>query len=272
MDLIIVPSEFVKKIIFESGRKVTVPVVVIPESFPDKLLENDIPQLDLDLDTSFNFLIFGQFTGNNPENDRKNLFYTIKWLCETFSNDPDVGFIIKTNVGRNSKIDQAATKNMLTKLIAEIKQSPFPKIHLLHGTMSDTEVAGLYRHPKIKAQISLHRGESFGLTLLEAAASGLPVIATDWSATTEFLGDKYIKLNYSLKEIHESRIDNQIFLRGAKWAEVSEEDVKQKLLKFKSKPDLPTTWAKELQKIVQSSHSFKNISNQYDILVSSILK
>ena len=86
----------------QNAGTLTSPAYVIPESFCDEI--NDHQQIiDLsEVKTSFNFLLFGQLTGNNPENDRKNIFYTIKWFCETFKNDPDVGLVIKTNSGRKS--------------------------------------------------------------------------------------------------------------------------------------------------------------------------
>ena len=36
-----------------------------------------------------NFLVFGQLTGNNAFTDRKNTFFTLKWLLEEFSDDSD---------------------------------------------------------------------------------------------------------------------------------------------------------------------------------------
>ena len=76
MDLIIVPSDFVKQVLMNSGE-LKVRIEVVPEAFIDAVAKETVPELELDLTTDFNFLVFGQFTGNNPENDRKNIFYTI---------------------------------------------------------------------------------------------------------------------------------------------------------------------------------------------------
>jgi glycosyltransferase involved in cell wall biosynthesis len=272
MNLVIVPAEFVKQTFMTSGN-VTTQILVIPEAFPDEMLNDNREILNLDLSTPFNFLVFGQFTGNNPENDRKNLFYTIKWICEEFTNDQDVGIVLKTNVARNSKIDRASTRNLVSKLILETRKTDFPKIHLLHGDLSNDEVRMLYTHPKVKGLVSLTRGEGFGLPILEAASCGLPVIATDWSAHTEFLNlGKSIKIEKVLKPIHESRVDNNIFVPGAKWAEPSEGDAKKRLRKFKENPDVPKQWALELQNTIRKQYNFNTISGLYDQALGELLK
>ena len=77
--------------------------------------------------------------------------------------------------------------DLITKLLHETRKGQFPRVHVLHGQMNESEVASLYRHEKIKGIVSLTRGEGFGLPTLEAAASGLPVIATGWSGHMDFL-------------------------------------------------------------------------------------
>ena len=263
MDMVIVPSEHVKNCITNTGST-HAPVHVIPESYYE-CLSSEQSSLDINFSTKFNFLLFGQLTGTNPESDRKNLFYTIKWLCETFKDNPDVGIVLKTNSGRNTKIDRVVTKRVFDKLLAEVRPSGTPKVHLLHGNMSQQEIGALYRHNSIKALVSLTRGEGYGLPLLEAAVCGLPVIATGWSGHLDFLGKgKFLNVKYDLKDVHPSRIDNNIFIPGSRWAEPREDDAKTRFRKFYKSPDLPEKWAKELQEKLLKEYSQSYINNLYD--------
>jgi glycosyltransferase involved in cell wall biosynthesis len=263
MDLVVVPSEFVKSVLTNSG-KVTTRIEVIPESYIDEVADDSIPPLPLELETDFNFLVFGQVTGNNPENDRKNLFYTCKWLAEVFKDSPNIGVVIKTNTGRNTALDRIRTQNLFSQLLTEIQQGPGPKFYLLHGDMTNAEIAGLYKNPTIKAMVALTRGEGFGLPILEAAVAGLPVIATNWSAHTEYLSKgKFIKVDSTLGPIHETRIDGQIFVPNSKWAHPTEEDAKRKLRKFAENSSLPRQWAKDLSKTLKDCYSYSVISEQY---------
>lgn len=265
MSMVIVPSQHTKNTLMSSGN-ITCQLHVIPEAFSEAIISNTRTKIDdLDFSTSFNFLLFGQLTGNNPENDRKNIFYTVKWLCETFKNDKDVGIVIKTNSGRNTSIDRRIITQTFDNLLKEVRKGPFPRIHLLHGDMSDEEVASLYRHPKIKALVSLTRGEGYGLPIMEAAASGLPVVATAWSGHTDFLSHgKYIEVDYKLSPIHSTRVDNKIFMNGTKWAQVSEEDFKKKISKFRVAAAMPKEWAKSLQLKILEKYSIGTIKNMYN--------
>lgn len=268
MDLVIVPSEFTKGVLENSGD-VTTPVVVVPESWLETCRTakrgTSILEDKLNLETDFNFLTVAQFTGNNPENDRKNLAYTLKWILEEFKNDLNVGLIIKTNFGRQTQIDRQTCLQTLSQIVMECRKGPGPRIYVLHGHMTDEEIVGLYTHPKIKALVSLTRGEGFGLPLLEAATCGLPVVATGWSAHTEFLGlGKYVKVDYALHEIHESRVDNQIFMKDAKWANIEEADAKRKLKRLASSVSTPNEWALDLQKKLLKTHSPEAIEKHYN--------
>lgn len=272
MSAVVVPSTHVRDVLLKTGP-VNVPLHVVPESFHPRLAEPaENVNLDLGLVTDFNFLMVGQITGNNPWNDRKNTFLTLKWMCEAFSNDPNVGIILKTNSGRGTTIDRAHTKSLLAQVLTEVRKGPYPRVYLLHGNMTESEMSAVYKQPTVKAFVSLSRGEGFGLPILESAALGLPVITTNWSGQLDFMGlGKFIPVNYDLREIHPSRVDGKIFMQGSRWAEPDESDSKRKLLKFRTNPGVPQAWARDLQEVVAKQFSQSRIEYLYDQALGTLL-
>ncbi len=272
MSLVVVPSKHIKKTLENSGNLKT-RVEVIPEAFYDCLLESkNEKNLNLNLNTTFNFLIFGQLTGFDSDTDRKNTYNTVRWLCEEFKNEKDVGIVIKTNHGRNTISDREVCSKLFSNIVSQIRKGPYPKLYLLHGSLEPEEIQSVYQNPKIKAIVSATRGEGWGLPLLEAAATGLPVIATNWSGHLDFLNKgKFISLEYDLKPIANARIDNRIFMQGSKWAEVREKDFKKKLRKFYESSSTPKEWAEALSEKIKNSFSQKAVNENYNKCFSGLL-
>ena len=259
MDHVIVPSEFAKKCLVNTGLK-SKRVSVIPESFMDECLEDPI-DLDISFETENNYLVFGQISGDY-ETDRKNTGITLALLCDLFKDDPDVGILLKTNMGGNSSVDRYTTTKKMEQIIKQVRKGPFPKVYLLHGYLKEKEVSSLYKHPKVKGLISLTHGEGFGLPLLEAAACGLPVCATNWSAHTEFLnlGD-WTAVAGRVEEIPKRKEDSNIWVSGAKWANVDIPLARETIKQFVNGDKPPTN---KLRKQVQNRYSFDKISKGYD--------
>lgn len=275
MDAVIVPSLHARSALERSGT-LTTKVYVVPEWFFKEIqsssIDNDFTE-SLGIKTDFNFLIISQLTDQSPDSDRKNLMYTIKWLCEAFSDDPEVGIVLKTNVGRGTFIDRQLTSNLIRKLISEVRVGEFPRIYLLHGNLTPKEITSLYKLESVKSLVNLTRGEGFGLPILEAAASDLPVIVTNWSAHKEFLSQgKFISVDYNLIPVPDSKIDNRIFVRNSKWAMPTESDFKRKVKKFRSKSSMPKDWAKDLGEKIRENYSAASISKIYDSVISEILE
>ena len=273
MSDVIVPSSFLKETIENTGSTST-NISVVPEHFNNFLIKNSHnTNLNLSLKNKFNFLILGQLTGNNIDNDRKNTVNMIKWFCEAFSENKNVGLLLKTNMGRCTLRDRKNTISALKNLIKDHRKGPYPKITILHGNMKSEEIAEVYKHKNVKCILSATRGEGYGLPLVDAAASAMPVVATGWSGHMDFLDEENITLlDYKLKDIHESRIDNRIFMKGSRWAEVSEYEFKSKILDVYNNYGIAKKKAQRMQQKIRSNFSRKAIFERYDEVFEKYLK
>jgi len=272
MDLVIVPSEHVKNTFLNTGS-VTTKIEVVGEWYQETLdLEPLESILSTKFDTKFNFLIVSQLTAVEDGADRKNILNTIKWFCEAFKDDKEVGLILKTNLGRGTLIDRTNVYSVIDNCIKQFRKGMFPKIHVVHGNMSDHEVTSLYRHSQVKCLISITRGEGFGLPILDASVAQLPVITTNWSGHLDFMNlGKFVAIDYDLTVIPDSKIDKRIFVAGARWANPKEADFKKRLLKFRSSPDTPKEWAINLSQKCKDKYSRSNIEKCYKQTLGDIL-
>lgn len=270
MNLIIVPSEFTKngfeKTMYQtqvgSVLKLDTPIEVVPESVDTSIFnERKTEDLELkDVTTSFNFLTVGQW--GIGDIDRKNITTLIKIFKETFAEHKDrekIGLILRINSVTGSLIDEDYTIKKIKSIIKDYNE--FPRIYLIHGFMSELELARLYKDSRVKCFVTLTKGEGYGLPLLEAAACDLPIMATNWSGHLDFLNlGKWIKIPYELKEIE---FNNDLFQQGARWAIVDKNEVKRHFLKFYENWTIPKKWAEDLGKQIRSNLNIKSVEDKY---------
>jgi len=276
MDKVLVPSEFTKEVLVNTGVKSDL-VEVVHETYPtifdseDFIRDEYIDSVLDSIETKRNFLVLGQITGMNVFSDRKNLFNTIKAFVEAYNNNKDVGLIFKTNVGRNTKIDRSKTLSLVKNLLKELGKDIFPKVHILHGNLSENQLRTLYTHDKVSYLLTATRGEGFGLPILEAASQGLPVIATNWSGHLDFMKlGSFTRLPYKLTEIHESRVDNKIFMKDTKWAEVSYGQLRLTLKKAFDNYNKDKKNAKDLSFRIKENFNFNKIKEDYNSFIESM--
>ena len=138
--------------------------------------------------------------------------------------------------------------------------------------MQAEDLSSFYISPDIHALVSFTKGEGYGLPLLEAASSALPVLVTKWSGHMDFMRNiKFSGFEYELEKIHPSRVDNEIFVEESRWAQPKESDVKSRLLKIKKSYKVPKKWATDGQKYINSNYSQEEIFKKYEEVLSEYL-
>lgn len=246
---------------------------VIYQYYHDDFESDEVDCLDClkRIETKNNLLLIGQITSLESNNDRKNIFNSIESLVRIMSNVEDSGIIIKTSLGSNSYLDFVSLKKVFTDYKNSLKEElgdKIPKIYILHGNMKPIELKSLYSSEKVSALVSLSKGEGFGLTLLEAAACGLPIIATNYSAYTEFLDDNFIKVDYKLENIPKSKVDNKIFSQNAMWSIYDNRSLHMNVLKYFNNVNLYNKISKDLQVIIRNNFNKESILKKYKLCLN----
>jgi len=199
------------------------PTEVLFEGFNQDVYKKNVPiGLQLEVREEFCYLFVGHWIQGDFGHDRKNIGLLIKAFCETFKNkQKQPALILKTSHAGASYMDRDFTLKKIKDIKKTVK-GKCPNVYLLHGDFTDTEINELYNHPKVKAMVSLTKGEGFGRPLLEFTQTKKPIITTGWSGHIDFLKpDMSILLPGNLSDVHPSARNNW-FIEGAKWFDVDQ--------------------------------------------------
>ena len=224
---------------------------------------------DLDLEYDFNYLVLSQW------GPRKNINKTVKWFLEE-CHDQEVGMVLKLSVANNSRPDRYRTLGKVEDIVNNFDlENPDLtrkcKIYVLHGDLSEEEIHALYRHPKIKAFVTLTHGEGFGLPIFEAAYNKLPIIAPAWSGHLDYLyaplagpsgGKKKIRplfeaVDYNLQFIQPEAVWKGVLEKESMWCFPTAGSYKMKLRKIRKKYDS----ALKISEVL-SNHISENFSEE----------
>ena len=234
MDLNIVSSEHSKKVFletqFEKRNKQTnaleghvkleKPIEVLFEGANlDIYKPDDKPCLiDLNIPESFAYLFVGHWMQGDLGEDRKNVGLLVKAFYETFKNkSKKPALILKTSQVGSSYVDREEILKKIKQIRKTVNSKNLPNVYLLHGEFTDEEINSIYNHSKVKAMISLTKGEGFGRPLLEFTLSKKPLITTGWSGQIDFLNPEFTSLiGGQLTNVHPSAA-NQWLLAESQW-------------------------------------------------------
>jgi len=172
-----VPSNYVRQIYLDAGIAPE-RVFVVPNGIDPQAFNASVKPYKLKTKKKFKFL----FVGGTIY--RKGIDVLVNAYLAVFKNSDDVCLVIK-DFGGDSFYKGQTIKEKIQKIKAE-KNSP--EIEYIDKTLSEKEIAGLYT--ACDALVHPYRGEGFGLPILEAMASGLPVIVTNGGACLDFCNDE----------------------------------------------------------------------------------
>ena len=192
----------------------------------DILPKNELHNSITSLPESFTYLFVGHWMQGDLGQDRKNVGLLIKAFYETFKNkSKKPALILKASGGVSSYMDRDELLKKIEIIKKTVVANSLPNIYLLHGEFTDEEMNELYNHSKVKAMVSLTKGEGFGRPLLEFSLVKKPIMTTNWSAHTEFLSSEFTTLmNGELKNLHPSVL-NDWFVKEAQWFNVNPMEV-----------------------------------------------
>ena len=237
MDLILTSSNHSKGV-FETSQftkndnkdhviKLEKPIKVLIEGVnldtfkPIKELKNkDLYNQINEIPEKFAYLTVGHWMQGELGEDRKNIGLTIKAFYELFKNRKNPpALILKSCIVNGSILDRAEILRRIKIIKDGIPEAKtLPKIYLLHGSFTDPEMNELYNHPKIKAMISLTKGEGFGRPLLEFSAINKPIITTKWSGHTDFLKEENVGyVEGTLEKVHPTAVVPNMILPESQW-------------------------------------------------------
>ena len=229
MDMIITTSNFSKEVLLSTvynendkntnrlikQHRIDKPINVLFEGVDRKIYNNNVNNtFKLDIEEDFAYLFVGHWLKGSIGQDRKDVGMLIKCFANSFKDEIDKpALILKTSSASFSVKERENLINRIQKIVGDDKVP----VYLLFGDLKDEEMNDLYNHPKVKAMVSITKGEGFGRPLLEFTMTGKPVIASNWSGHKDFLPMDYAAMiGGKLTDVDVSAQDNFI-IKDSKW-------------------------------------------------------
>ena len=198
-----VPSEFVREAV---AAKSPLPVVTMPHSIEFSRPITAVAELRASFGLPPDEYLFLFLYDLNSYSARKNPQAVIEAYRQSQLAARGAGLVIKVHSVHGNEAELATLQKSLSDL---------PNTHLITDSLSRSRVYEL--EAACDCFVSLHRSEGFGFAVAECMYLGKPVIATDWSATKEFLNSANgAPVRAKLVRIERS---HGPYAQGQQWAE-----------------------------------------------------
>lgn len=214
-----VPSNYNKEVFLESG--ITIPIFVMPHTFNRSIFEKEMVSNVITKPNSFVFYSIFQFL------ERKGPFQLLKAYLTEFQESEDVCLLLKTYLFNPTNQDE---RDKLKKIVFDVKEklrlSSYPNIYLIASALSRPQINRL--HKDCDCLVSSHSSEGSGITLTESMMAGNPVIATNYSGSTDFLTeDTGYPVDYQLTPVY--NMPWPAYDGSQTWADINIMDLRKKM-------------------------------------------
>jgi glycosyltransferase involved in cell wall biosynthesis len=236
VDYILTPSKLSKRRLELMG--VNTPIFV----FPHGIDENDFQYQPRKKSDKFKFLYVGECS------DRKGTFHLLRAFVELFKNNPNVELHMKSNNAMfyygGEQVKQIVDQN--SNIFWEISDEGHEKTIQLYNECH------VYLYPS--------RADTFGMTVLEAMAVGLPVISTSEPGSTELVRGKYFEI--PTKDVP---VLNHPWLLG-EWGEPNLDILKSHMLNVYENYNevCGEDKLKEISDFVRTNYSWEEITKDFE--------
>lgn len=200
--------------------------------------ETDITQYLDNIQPEFLFLNVGQWLPGLMGNDRKDIGALISVFAQTFRDNNNVGFVIKTSLGRSTILSQYSIRQRVSEIMSMLRY-PEDKlnIYFISGQLDDSQMIELYKHNKIKAYLNFSHAQSFGIPMFQfSGLTGKPLITPYHSGMLEYVKPEYCEILVHKQQELSSELFQYFYkdftIPGAKWYTIDYNYALHKLQQF----------------------------------------
>lgn len=258
MDGILVASEWGKSVMIENIGN-SVPIFVVPGAAD--LIETPAV-LATNKSNAFTFINVGKFE------KRKSTLEAIHAYVSAFHNQPvDTRFIVHCFNPFDNNFKESMLSHLQRLGLSIAKSSSNQScivasqgnaiVEVPIGKLSKESLCQLYRHCHVG--VFPAKAEGWNLPLMEALQSGLPCIASDYSAHTEYCKDSFgFPTELLLNKLTMNIADDGIWFKGDRgsWAEIDTAELAQKMID--SYNNYNSIMSKFSPNILRNTFSWKN--------------
>lgn len=244
-DIIFVPSAWGKDILIANGVAEK-QIEVVPEGVdPEKFHPFVRKGYQTSSDEIFRVLVLAKYEA------RKGFPEILEGYAKAFGNDDSVRLILKSDSLWMKTVSEEKYQQNLSELDDAIKKSNIENAISITGDLADDELFHLYNASDVLLFPS--RAEGWGLPLIEAIASGLPVATTVYSGHTEFLKEITSKigvLSHEMTKVTDS-------CDAGMWAKSDPDQIAAQLQTMRTEKEKYQQLAHEASKHIRLNYSWQ---------------